>query len=106
MVSGANQIKALNPLTGVAPAARAAANNKVRDEFLTIFYKELLKQVFKAPNFNPTGNSEENGQVNEFNFGTAFGQDLMLDQLAEQLVKNAKLNAQLIAPTEIPEGNK
>ena len=54
--------EALNPLSPVLTAAgplRAAApaadRAKVEDEFLTIFYKELLKQSFQAPDLSPVG---------------------------------------------------
>lgn len=86
--------EALNPLSPVLTAAgplRAAApaadRAKVEDEFLTIFYKELLKQSFQAPDLSPVGDDEEKNN----DFGSSFRSDILIEQLARELVKQGTL---------------
>lgn len=69
---------------------------KIKDEFLAIFYKELLKQVFKAPDLSPGEEDKEN------NFVSSFSSDLMVEQLAEQMAKKAAIGPQWL--TEAGEG--
>lgn len=53
------------------------SDEKVKQEFLAIFYKELLKKAFKAPNFG--GNNDKNSLT------TLYASDLMINKLAMQL---------------------
>ena len=69
----------------------------MQDEFLTIFYKELLKQTFKAPDLNPLGEDQES----DGNFVSAFRSDLLVEQLAQELVKSGQLR-----PDWFPGANK
>ena len=80
--------------TGSQAAGRSAVSGKVSNEFLTIFYKELLKQVFKTPDLS-LGNSADK----ESRFST-FNSELMVDQLAEQLAKNAAFQPSWISRVE------
>jgi hypothetical protein len=75
------------------PAAQAAASSGVEQEFLEIFYKQLLKQAFQAPNFAPF--AEEDGNSNSF--FTAFKNDIIVDQLAQELVRGTDLRNQIMA---------
>jgi hypothetical protein len=89
-----------NPLIGpsyppLLPAARAAASARVSEEFLTIFYKELLKQVIKTPNLSF-------GEEKESNNFTNFNSDLMVEQLAQQLAKNAAFTLPWLSSGEKP----
>ena len=63
----------------IVPAANAAASTKAQSEFMTIFYKELLKQVFKTPNFSVADEEEKRSGFASFN------SDMMVEQLAELL---------------------
>lgn len=66
---------------------------KVKQEFLAIFYKELLKQVFKAPDLNPGEEDKGNDLV------SSFSSDLMVEQLAEQMAKKASIGPQWLTPS-------
>ena len=57
---------------------------KVKDEFFTMFYKEVLKQAFKPTSF---GFSEEN----ENSFVAAYASDLFVEQMARELAANQQL---------------
>jgi Rod binding domain-containing protein len=68
-------------------AARAnPRSTEVQKEFLTIFYKELLKQTFKAPDLSIHDDKEE-----ENNLLSSFSSDAMIDQLAQEMASRAAL---------------
>lgn len=93
MIDSLSPYVAVKNYSQIMPAARSAASAKVKDEFLAIFYKELLKQVFKTPNLSL---GEENEQNNSL---TSFNSDLMVEQLAQQLARDAFAGMQWL-PTE------
>lgn len=86
----------INPLS-LIPASKAgsasleAPRAEARQEFLTIFYKELLKQAFKAPDLSLGESEQENA------FVSAFNSDLMVEQLARELVKNGSFDPGLVS---------
>lgn len=85
-----NQIGSLaqyRALGGAVPLA-PTRNEKVQTEFLTLFYKEMLKQVFTTPAF---GGAEESGFANPAALVNA---DLMAEKMAEHLVKSAQASGQ------------
>lgn len=88
-------INQINPVSygQLFPAVQAAASSKASDQFLTIFYKELLKQVIKTPNFSPA-DDEDSGSA----FASSFNSELMVQELAEQLAKRAALGPSWIPP--------
>jgi len=100
MVSFSNQISSINPLIAanpynqILPAASNDASAKIKDEFLTIFYKELLKQAFKAPDLSLGDREEEN------NFFSSFNSDLMVEQLAQELAKSAAFRPEWVKVNE------
>jgi Rod binding domain-containing protein len=81
---------AISPLSAVADfsqlsqvAGANSLNSKAGEEFLTIFYKEMLKQAIKAPSLSyDPDNKDENS------FFSAYNTDIMVEQFAKQLVKN------------------
>jgi hypothetical protein len=80
-------------------AARAQGNNsQVGQEFLTLFYKEMLKQTLQSPalTFDPGKNEEET-------FFSAFNSDIMVDQFARELARDQ--SAQL-GPVAVEEGTQ
>ena len=80
-------------------AARAQGNNsQVGQEFLTLFYKEMLKQTIQAPalTFDPDKNEAET-------FFSAFNSDIMVEQFARQLAAN---QAAQPGPAAVAEGNQ
>ncbi len=89
-----NNIFALNQVLSadMLQASRFSGHpaQKVKDEFLAIFYKELLKQSFKAPKF---GFSEEDNSISAM-----FVSDLMIEQLALQLARSRSFSADALIP--------
>lgn len=83
MIDSLSPYLAVKNYSQIMPAARTAASAKVKDEFLAIFYKEILKQVFKTPDLTL---GEENEQKNLL---TSFNSDLMIEHLAQQLARDA-----------------
>jgi hypothetical protein len=86
-------IESLSPLAGLsrsytqaAPALPPGTAARVKDEFLTIFYKELLKQSFKAPALGVPGEEEEQND-----FMSTFRSDILIEQMAQELVKSGQL---------------
>jgi len=69
---------------GRAIAAGESRAVKTKTEFMAIYYKELLKQVFKAPDLK-IGDDEDN-QNSAF---TAFNSDVMVEQLAQHLAERS-----------------
>jgi len=57
---------------------------KVKNEFFTMFYKEILKQAFKPSSF---GFSEEN----DSSLTATYASDLFVEQMARELAQNQAL---------------
>lgn len=76
----------------VSPAA-------AEKEFLTVFYKEMLKQAFKSPSLSLAGEENEN------NFFSTFSSEMMVEQLAEELVKNEAFRPGWVPTTGKVQGN-
>jgi Rod binding domain-containing protein len=76
----------------ILPAALAARNAsganaaKVKEEFAALFYKEMLKQAFKAPDLSM--GDEESGQSGF----SAINTDLMIERLASELAKKGSFS--------------
>ena len=83
-------MEAVSPLSALATynrlsqaAGASGVNSRAGEEFLTIFYKEMLKQAIKAPSFSyDPENKDEN------NFFSVYNTDIMIEQFAKQLAKN------------------
>ena len=67
-----------------------AGRQKVKEEFLAIFYKELLKQAFKAPSLS--FENENNSLVG------SFGSDLFVEKLALELAQSGAFSADNLFP--------
>ena len=65
------------------PAAPANSPQAQNQEFLTIFYKEMLKSFFKTPSLNVNGDNEENNP-----FGV-LDQDVMVEQFAKEMARRS-----------------
>lgn len=93
-------IEAVNPLINPSniwsalPALSAGAPQKVSEEFLTIFYKEILKQMVKTPDLS-LGSEDSNTTFSSFN------SDLMVEQLAKQLAKDQAKNLSWLAKGKV-----
>jgi hypothetical protein len=82
---------AISPLSALAGDPRlsqvvsaAGANSQAGEEFLTIFYKEMLKSAIKAPSFSYDPDNKSEAET----FFSAYNTDLMVEQFAKQLAKN------------------
>ncbi|MDD5382857.1 MAG: hypothetical protein PHH60_04295 [Candidatus Margulisbacteria bacterium] len=73
-------------------AATAEEREKVKQEFMTIFYKEMLKQSFKPSEF---GLSEENNS-----FSSAIGSDVLMEKFAAQLAETKAFSIDNVFPAE------
>ncbi|MDD5593674.1 MAG: hypothetical protein PHG97_02890 [Candidatus Margulisbacteria bacterium] len=93
-------VSAVSSLNNFQQIARAAAANgasaKVSEEFLTIFYKEMLKQAVKSPAL-----SYDPEKKDENSFFSAFNTDIMIEQFAKQLAKD-----QIARPGWLPAESK
>jgi hypothetical protein len=76
-------------------AGAAGVNSRAGEEFLTIFYKEMLKEAIKAPSFSYDPDNKDKSETGTF-FST-YNTDLMVEQFAKQLAKN-----QLARPGWLP----
>ena len=72
-------------------ALAGAGSQKVKEEFLAIFYKALLKQAFKPPKLGM--GDEENS------LSTTFGSDLLVERLALELARSGAFSADNLFPT-------
>jgi hypothetical protein len=91
-------IEAINPLVGNAgqtlAGMRAANSIAAKQEFLTMFYKELLKQSIKAPNLSGSGNEDEGSSA----IFSSFSNDVMVEKLANELARKAVNQMGWVAP--------
>lgn len=78
-------------------ATTAQEREKVKEEFLAIFYKELLKKVFKAPNLSIEKKEDNNISSMLSNFNA----DLMVEKMAMDLAKQQVSNFDPEGATEI-----
>jgi hypothetical protein len=69
----------------------AAGRQKVKEEFLAIFYKELLKQAFQPPKLGLEG--EDNSLTG------SFGSDLLVERLALELARSGAFSAENLFPS-------
>ena len=63
---------------------------KVVQEFMAIFYKELLKQSFKPPNLT--------GSDNPNSIGNTFSTDMFVEQMALELARSKSFSASELFP--------
>ncbi|MFH1386943.1 MAG: hypothetical protein ABIH50_04690 [bacterium] len=90
------EIQAVNPNFGAAnvvPTGNTRSAAQAKEEFIAVFYEQLLKQVFKAPSLSMQDDEENQGST----FTAAFTSELMARTLAEQMAKNSMMNAQWLA---------
>jgi len=82
-----HQSPSINSASRISPDKAAA----VQEEFLAIFYKELLKQAFSAPKLSMLGEDDEQNNT----FTSAYSSDMLIEELAKVMVKNNSLQADL-----------
>ncbi len=91
----------IDPVQGLSsayPGIRATGytgREKVKEEFLTIFYKEIFKQVFKAPDLSP-GEDKDNSSE----FVSGFNSDLMVEQMAQLMAQKSFAGMPNFIPVE------
>ena len=74
----------LNYSNLIPAAAGADRSEAAKKEFLTMFYKELLKQAIKTPNLSMTDPDME-----ENNIISSYSSDLLVEKLAGELAEKA-----------------
>ncbi|MFH1347319.1 MAG: hypothetical protein ABIH22_01385 [Candidatus Margulisiibacteriota bacterium] len=74
-----------------AQATTSAERQKIKEEFLAIFYKELLKKAFKPPSFGLTENKNS--------LTGMFGADILADKLALELAQSKSFSIDKLFPT-------
>lgn len=89
MLQGIQGYQALSQIQMVPGIER----QKVKEEFLAIFYKEILKQSFKPPKL---GVESENDSLT----GT-FGSDMLVERLALELARSGAFSPENLFPSEI-----
>ena len=77
---------------GTLPPAAPAVNyrGEAKDEFMAIFYKEILKQAFKPPRFSIDEESDS--------FGSSIVSDYMMDRMALELAQTGSFSADNFMP--------
>ncbi len=70
--------------SNLIPAAQAAQTGSAKEEFLAMFYKELLKQTVKVPDLSFKSEDETEPS---YNVASSFGSEALIDQLADQLAR-------------------
>ena len=72
------------------PAYSVSQREKVSQEFMAIFYKELIKQAFKPPNLTGTDNPNS--------IGNTFSTDMFVEQMALELARSKSFSASELFP--------
>ena len=62
--------------------------SKVKEEFMALFYKEILKQAFKPPTSGFGEEGEENSMLG------AFSSDMLVEKLALELARSKSFRAE------------
>ena len=88
MINPINNVEQNQPLVAAVAAQSAQRSEKTQEEFLVIFYKEILKQSMKNPSLSV---SEED----ENPFGSLTS-DVMIDKLATEIARKQILQQSLI----------
>ena len=76
-------------------ASSETERNKVKEEFLAIFYKELLKQAFKPPKLGLEGDDNS--------LTRTFGSDLLVERLALELARSGAFSAETLFASGLGE---
>lgn len=89
-----SEIQGIQSGAGLADGQNLAASKvqKVKEEFLTYFYKEILKQAIKMPDLSLGEN--ENNSVSKI-----FTSDLMAEKLAQELVQSGAFSPAALFPS-------
>lgn len=99
MVDGISPIINTDLIKRAQQATSDSERQKIKEEFLAIFYKEILKQTFQEPNLSP---AEEKDNANSF--GSAFSNDMLLNQMALELARTKSFSAATVLPDNVING--
>ena len=92
-IQGIQGFQGMQGVIGMQTLLGAAGRQKVKEEFLAIFYKELLKQAFKPPKL---GFESENNNLT----GT-FASDMLVERLSLELARSGAFSPENLFPTGI-----
>lgn len=96
-------IENIQPLSAAQASAQqsvsvnAAVAQQVKEEFLALFYRELLKQSFQAPSLSINGEEDTN------NLPRQLSSDIFVEHMAQELAKSGAISLDQVLP---PEANK
>ncbi|MFA6431470.1 MAG: hypothetical protein WCV91_03705 [Candidatus Margulisiibacteriota bacterium] len=91
-----NTISSINNSGGNITSKEATREEKVKQDFMALFYKEILKQIVKTPNLS-MDEDEDSGISNPV---ATYYNDLMVEQIAKDWVQKGYL------PIDMLERNK
>lgn len=94
--SGMQKVLSAEMLNRAGRAVTLEERQKVKDEFMAIFYKELVKQAMKPDQLFKTEDSSS--------FSAAFGGDFLAEKMALELARSRSFSGVNIFPEDI-EGN-
>jgi hypothetical protein len=98
MIDPINSLNETRSFSGQAVSALVPTRAMLaRKEFMTIFYKELLKQVFAAPNLS-VGEEEENNPNSYF---SSINSDILVEKLAGELAQKATYQMNWVPSPEV-----
>ena len=80
-------ISSINNSDGNIASKEASREDKVKQDFMALFYKEILKQIVKTPNLS-IDEDEDSGLSNPV---STYYNDLMVEQIAKDWVQKGYL---------------
>jgi hypothetical protein len=89
--AGFSEILSAAMLQQAAKAQTPVDRQRIKDQFMAIFYKEMLKQVFTTPSLS--------GSDNDSSLTGMFSADALMDQLALKMAQSDNFSADQIFPT-------
>lgn len=89
-IQSSQGLQGLQPYSSEMPVVDP--KGKTKEEFLALFYKEILKQVFKPPELGGFGDEQSPS------FNQVFGSDLLVEKLALELARSGSFSAGDIFP--------
>lgn len=92
-IGGSSTLQGMQSMREMQALLGSQGKQKVKEEFLAIFYKELLKQSFKPPKLS-IGN-EDNSLTR------TFGSDMLVERLALELARSGAFSTENLFPPEI-----
>ena len=97
MIQGINGFQNIQGLQG-GQGYSVEQRQKVKEEFMAIFYKELLKQSFKPGSFGVEKDSST--------FFNSFGKDMLVEKLALELARKKAFSVDALFPSAVERSRR